>query len=301
MAKIIGIGETVLDIIFKDDKPQAAIPGGSAFNAIVSLGKAGAPCCMVTEVGNDHVGDITCQYLRDNGVATDYIHRAEGYQSHISLAFLNEHNDANYQFYKDHTKVTFGDNIPDIEPDDIILFGSFFAITPGIRDEVKALLQKAHDMGATLYYDVNFRASHQHQLPEVMENIKENMRLATIVRGSTEDFQLLFGTKDIDELYEQHIPCDIFILTDGPNPLQVRTPSFKAAYPAHPIKAVSTIGAGDNFNAGFVYALFNETADVDVNHFADYIAMGQRFAADACQQYGNSISDLLARQIIANG
>jgi len=39
--RVIGIGETVLDILFKDNQPQKAIPGGSAFNSIVSLGRAG--------------------------------------------------------------------------------------------------------------------------------------------------------------------------------------------------------------------------------------------------------------------
>ena len=36
MRKVIGIGETVLDIIFKDNKPVEAVPGGSTFNAITS-------------------------------------------------------------------------------------------------------------------------------------------------------------------------------------------------------------------------------------------------------------------------
>lgn len=39
--RIIGIGETVLDILFKNDQPQKAISCGSTFNSIVSLGRAG--------------------------------------------------------------------------------------------------------------------------------------------------------------------------------------------------------------------------------------------------------------------
>ena len=42
MRKVIGIGETLLDIIFKVNKPVEAVPGGSTFNAIVSLGRVGA-------------------------------------------------------------------------------------------------------------------------------------------------------------------------------------------------------------------------------------------------------------------
>ena len=33
MRRIIGVGETVLDIIFRNDQPVKAVPGGSAFNA----------------------------------------------------------------------------------------------------------------------------------------------------------------------------------------------------------------------------------------------------------------------------
>ena len=82
--RVIGIGETVLDILFKNDQPQKAVPGGSAFNSIVSLGRAGVPCAMVTEVGGDHIGDMICRYLRKNGVSDDFVHRHSGTKSHIT-------------------------------------------------------------------------------------------------------------------------------------------------------------------------------------------------------------------------
>ena len=43
MRKVIGIGETVLDIIFKNGKPTEAVTGGSTFNDFVSFGRAGVP------------------------------------------------------------------------------------------------------------------------------------------------------------------------------------------------------------------------------------------------------------------
>ena len=55
MPRVIGIGETVLDILFKNDQPQKAVPGGSTFNSIVSLGRAGVPCEMITQTGSDQI------------------------------------------------------------------------------------------------------------------------------------------------------------------------------------------------------------------------------------------------------
>ena len=72
MRKVIGIGETVLDIIFKDGKPTEAVPGGSTFNGIVSLGRAGVDVTFLTETGDDRVGvyayvvDVGCNLCIHN-------------------------------------------------------------------------------------------------------------------------------------------------------------------------------------------------------------------------------------------
>ena len=56
MRKVIGIGETGLDIIFRNEQPIAAVPGGSTFNALISLGRSGISCNFISEIGNDRVG-----------------------------------------------------------------------------------------------------------------------------------------------------------------------------------------------------------------------------------------------------
>ena len=287
--RVIGIGETVWDILFKDDQPQKAVPGGSTFNSIISLGRAGVPCVMVTEVGGDHVGDLICNFLKDNGVSTEYVCRHEQVKSHISLAFLDKNNDAQYVFYKDHASVSLDGKLPEIGTDDVVLFGSFFAINPVIRPVVGQLLCAAREAGAWLYYDVNFRKNHIADLPEVMVNIEENMRLADVVRGSMEDFGYLYGLHDGDAIYDKVSQyCRTLILTDGAQSIRVYTPEGCEPYPVQAIETVSTVGAGDNFNAGYIYALMQ-----GVENQAARIAMAQRWSQDVCRQLGNNISDEL--------
>ncbi len=289
-SRVIGIGETVLDILFKDDQPQKAVPGGSTFNSIVSLGRAGVPCAMVTEAGGDHIGDIICRYLSDNGVSPEYVCRHEGIKSHISLAFLDENNDAQYVFYKDHASVSLDGKLPEITRDDVVIFGSFFAINPAIRKVVGGLLHAAREAGAWLYYDVNFRKNHIADLPDVMCNIEENMQLADVVRGSVEDFGHLYGLQDGDGIYECVSRfCSTLILTDGAGPIRAYTPEGCETFAVQPVETVSTVGAGDNFNAGYIYAMMqgahNQSARIDV---------AQRWSQDVCRQMGNNISDHLA-------
>ena len=68
MRKVIGIGETILDIIFRGDQPSAAVPGGSVFNGIVSLGRMGINVGFISETGNDRVGNIILQFMRENHI-----------------------------------------------------------------------------------------------------------------------------------------------------------------------------------------------------------------------------------------
>lgn len=291
--RVIGIGETVLDILFKHDQPQKAVPGGSTYNSIVSLGRAGVPCAMVTDVGGDHIGDMICRFLEENGVSAAYVCRHEQAKSHITLAFLDENNDAQYIFYKDHRAASLAGPMPEFTKDDVVLFGSFFAINPAIRSVVSRLLHEAKSAGAWLYYDINFRKTHIADLPEVMSNIEENMRLADIVRGSIEDFGYLYGLNDGKAIYERVRPfCRTLILTDGAKDIRIFNADEIETFEVQAIETVSTVGAGDNFNAGYIYAMLQGVQDP-----CGRIAMAQRWSQDVCRQLGNNISDELVKSL----
>ena len=304
--QIIGIGETVLDVVFKNDQPQAALPGGSTFNALISLGRSVGkkfpeiPILMVTETGDDHIGDKVTKFIQENHISTTGVTRNPNTQTHISMAFLNDQNDALYEFYKDHANAKI--NIEKVKTvkfskDDILLFGSFFAINPVLRDYTRLMLTKAKEAGAIIYYDINFRKSHIKDIPQVLENVIENFELADIVRGSAEDFGYLFGTNNPKEIYEKHVRahCKNFICTNGGNPLSLFTPTLTESFEANSIKTISTIGAGDNFNAGFIYGIIEgnlKKKDIENGNkgtWAKLIASGQKFSSEVCQSIFNYI------------
>ena len=182
MRKVIGIGETVLDIIFKNDQPIGAYPGGSTFNAIISLGRCGVNTSFISEAGNDRVGKQIIDFLKENGVDASGVSRFPDSQSPISLAFLNENNDAEYLFYKDHPHDQLDFVYPDIQADDVVLFGSYFAVNPVIRPQVMGLLDYARNHGAIIYYDVNFRPSHKHEVMKLTPNLLENVEVMRILK-----------------------------------------------------------------------------------------------------------------------
>ena len=300
MRKVIGIGETVLDIIFKGDQPVNAVPGGSTFNAIISLGRSGIETSFISETGNDRVGRMIIQFLKDNGCQADCVNVYPDSKSPLSLAFLNEQNDAEYIFYNDHPNDRLDFSYPDVQPDDLVLFGSYYALNPVIRPQVKGFLEYAHQRGAILYYDVNFRASHQHEVMRLTTNLLENFELADIVRGSSEDFEILFKKNDPDTVYRSQIMfyTKKFIYTRAAEPIELRADGgLKKQYPIEKTETVSTIGAGDNFNAGLLYGIIRHgitRRDIEQGlteaQWDSIISEGKAFSAEVCRSIYNYVS-----------
>ena len=104
---------------------------------------------------------------------------------------------------------------------------------------------------------------------------------------------------DADKVYQAEISfySKKFICTNGGKPIIVRGDNgFRKEYPTADTKVVSTIGAGDNFNAGLVYGMIKN--NVTKQQIADgmpealwdkLIASAQQFAGECCKSIYNYI------------
>jgi fructokinase len=304
MRRIYGIGETVLDIIFKNGQPQAAKAGGSVLNSVVSLGRMNLPVSFISEYGADDVGTLIDDFLRKNGVDTSYVHRYQDGSTALALAFLDEKNDAHYTFYKDYPGKRLDIDFPVIEDDDIVQCGSFYAIWPEIREKFKKFISDAYDKGALVLYDPNFRKSHLSELSQLKPLIIENMKKSCIVRGSDEDFRNIFSAKTIDEAWEEvRNYCNCMVYTANSEGVFVKTLAFSGKFPVHRITPVSTIGAGDNFNAGIITSFHRQNIrrehlqNLTQNEWSEVIETAISFATHVCMSYENYISQEFAKEL----
>lgn len=307
MRKIFGIGETILDIIFQNNQPYKAVPGGSVFNGLITLGRMGFPVTFISELGNDRVGDIIRDFMQDSHLTTEFVDCFPNGKSPLSLAFLDEDKNAHYIFYKDYPAQRLEVPLPAIEPDDIFIFGSYYSLNPALRPRMVEFLQYARERKAILYYDPNFRKAHAHEAILLKPTVLENLEFADIVRGSDEDFQNLFGKTDTREVYQDHVKlyCDRLLSTRGANGVDLCTRQFTCHFDAPRIHSVSTIGAGDNFNAGILYGLLkydirrDDLPDIDMETWGKIVRHGMDLAAEVCQSYDNYVSKEFAAQYVS--
>ena len=252
--RIFTIGETTFDILFRNGNPVGACSGGSAFNSAISLGRCGLPVSLISTFGDDHIGDLSMAFLTSNGVNCGLIKRFGG-QSRVALAFFDADNNADYSFYKASQDV-FPD-YPVSQKNDLILLGSSFAIRDNGRDQLLGYLGQAKQAGCIIIYDPNARQSIS-ESPEIVNKILENIAMATIVKGSDQDFKNIFGLNDAKSVFTKISESGnkTLVYTRGADGAELFTPDFNFKVNAKETKVISTIGAGDNFSAGVVYGLY---------------------------------------------
>ena len=305
MARIFAIGETVYDIIFKDSKPITAKAGGSMLNTSVSLGRLGLDVNFVSDLGKDMIGDTIISFLSENGVSVTYIERYNNRKTAIAIAYLDEKNDASYTFYKDFPVNRLSNLKWDFNEGDILLFGSFFALTESIRPVLLRFLRQAREKGCIIIYDPNFRKPHLHELETLKPYILENIAFSDMVRASDEDFNLIFGVDNASDAFTILIQngCKNMIYTANSSDVLMMSEYHTVSLKVPVIEPVSTIGAGDNFNAGLIWTLVNHRVTKDkignlpVTIMESILANGISFSADVCMSYENYISDEFASRL----
>lgn len=292
------LGETVFDIIFNEEMPVAAKPGGSMLNTAVSLGRTGIPVSFISDYGHDPPGTIISTFLEQNGVGTRYIDRFTEGNTAIALAFLDAARNAAYTFYKAFPAKRLTMTFPKINPGDILLFGSFYAITAEINDKIMGFVNQARASGALIIYDPNFRRPHLSELDQFREMIIHNISLADVVKGSDEDFNMIFNATDATTAYHSvtQAGCQTLIYTKNSQGVELITNKLHLHSVVPTITPVSTIGAGDSFSAGIIHAFIRKAitredlASINNEIWQEIIGNGIRFATEVCLSMDNYVA-----------
>ena len=291
------IGEAIYDIIIKNGKPVDGKVGGALLNTAISLGRCGLPVEYVGDTGDDSIGDLMKDFLRENNVGIKHFISYPESRSRLAVAFIDDINNPNYVFYKLNTPTPPKLSFPEIKKDDIIVFGSFFGIKESIRNDMVNFLKEGKQRGALILYDPNFRVNHIPLLEKVKPYILENMEIAHITKGSNDDFKLIFNADTIEESLNKtgKYRPDVFLYTANKNGISWSLCGKTGHYPVVEIAPLSAIGAGDAFNAGLAYAFYSLGITVEnlkkrlPENLNKILKTADDFAVDVCLSFDNYI------------
>lgn len=302
MRKIITIGESVLDTVYSGNKPVRAFMGGRIANAAAIMGTMGLHVSMVSECCNDRVGDIIIDYLTGHNVDVKSIDRYTEGSTPLSAIFANETGKDTIVNYGVYPKERFDVVWPRIDEDDILLFGSLYAITEPQRTALFELVNYAVERKAIIIYLPGFQHGINFHIAHVMPAILENLEVSDLVIAHERDLRDVYPGETAQQAYCDHVEfyCDNY-LHIHPDLSVTRFDKGGKALP-HPAIGAPTrhmLGWQAGFTAGVIHGMLkNGVTRANVHQLPRAtwvdIVTGAQAIASCCANTDNCIDSSLA-------
>jgi len=237
-------------------------PGGSPYNVAVALARLGVQVEFAGKASVDFFGRVLVEYLQREGVGTEFLSRSP---APSTLAFIaSEGGEASFSFYGSETADTqlrLEDLSPRITNTTVLQFGSISLLRGSTAATIKSLVTRLEDR-ALLCFDPNIRPSLVRDAAEYRGTLTQMFRAAAIVKMSEADAQW-FAPNRPPEVVAAEVQARgpaLVVVTQGPRGAYARTAATAVQVPVPAVHVVDTVGAGDAFTAGLLYALAGQGA-----------------------------------------
>lgn len=227
--------------------------GSSSAIAAARMSALGAPVGFVGLLGDDSLGEFVIHELQRVGVDTTHIQVVPDTTTDVTIALTYATDRALLTYCDLMTHFDGGAITPGLLAEYAHLHVSSFFLQTSLQPHLPRLFRLAHEMNISTSLDPGWDPRERwmdnpHLKPTLAETdfFFPNESEATALCGGTWNPAVLAG----------QVRSALAIKRGGQGALAVRTsaPHDQIAVPAIPVEVVDTTGAGDAFDAGFLYA-----------------------------------------------
>ncbi len=278
MYDFISIGEILVDLTPAGADPSGrmlyqANPGGAPANVACVVAKFGGRVAFIGTVGDDAFGRSCLAALREAGVDVGFSAISVDRPTTLAAVGLDAGGNRSFSFYRTRTA--------DLElslqglPEDLfsgtqaLHFGSLSLAAGPAREATLKAVEMARQAGRLVSFDPNFRAMVWESPDQARREINAAAPLATVLKISLEEAELLFNTSDPERACREArarfgTPLAVVTLAEHGCCAFLGGRLFRA--PAHPVDVRDTTGAGDAFCGALVYYLIaNRKTGLDLS------------------------------------
>lgn len=236
--------------------------GGSSANIAVGLARLGLRVGIISCVGKDALADYLLSFLRQEGVDTQFVQLAEGYNTSLCLTEVSPPDRFPQVFYRRDaadSRVTVGPaELAYIRQAKMFVTnGTSLSASPA-REATLDALKTAHQAGLRTVLDVDYRSMSWPSAEVAGEQARRVLPWVDIVLGNEDEFVVLTGNRErgVQVRSVLEMGASVVVRKLGAKGVEAHTREEKLSVQPFPARVVSTIGAGDAFATGFLDALY---------------------------------------------
>ena len=252
--------------------------GGSSANMAVGLSRLGAKVGIIGCLGNDSLSEYLAGFLKSERVDTSRLQTVPGYLPSLCLTEVSPPDRFPQVFYRrdpadTRLQVTDDDLRYIDESRMFITNGTSLCASPS-RESTYRALERARKSGSRVVLDVDYRAMSWPGPEEAGLAVRLALPFVDVLIGNELELTIVTGAGSlndaVDRLRKASVPMLVSKLGDkGTREWQNGESVFLEPYS---VEVVSTIGAGDGFASGFLYALSKSLSAVECLHYGNAAA-----------------------------
>ncbi|BCB05197.1 sugar kinase [Bacillus sp. KH172YL63] len=285
MNDVVTIGDAMITLDPSSTGPMRFVSsfdrkiGGAELNFAIGCARLGLKTGWISRLGHDEFGRHIFNTVRGEGVDVSEVEFAAGYPTSLNFKEIAGDGSVRTFYYRDRSPTTVltkeSLNISYLNNTKVLhITGVFPAVDKKKNIElVRHAIAEAKKHGVMVSCDPNIRLKLWNE-DEARDVLRSFLPYVDILLTGVEEAELLFGTTDTHEIIEH---CKQFGIThlaikkgeegsvgyvEGE---YVEAPAVKAK------KVVDTVGAGDGFDAGFIYGVLQKWPLEKTLHFANII------------------------------
>ncbi len=285
MVDVICIGATVVDIPLRpvsknifdiESYPVDRIAmtiGGDAINEAAVISRLGYRTAVMSRVGEDAAGRFILDFCEKEGINTESLNIDPKIDTSINVGLVTE--DGERTFVTNRNGSLWKTDITDVDFSKfkgakLLTLASIFNCPLLDNKSLVQIFKKAKEEGMIICADMI-----KPRFSEKLEDIGEALGYIDYFFPNYDEACLLSGEKDLDKIADSFLKYDVkhVIIKTGKEGCFIKTKGESLKVPAvSGIQAIDTIGAGDNFAAGFITALLDGKELINCAQFANATA-----------------------------
>lgn len=268
MVDALCLGELLIDFVSTANGVTLAeapgfikAPGGAPANVAVAMRRQGLASAFIGKVGDDPFGHFLRSVLANEGVDVGGIILDPGAKTTLAFVSLTREGERDFAFYRDpgaDSLLRSGEiDRGAVQAAIIFHFGSVSLSREPSRSATLAAAREARKAGRIVSYDPNLRPPLWPSLETARKEILGAMGFAHILKVNEEELAFLMGTDPPDPTSKDYLAAgaefllglgpELVVVTLGPGGCYFDNGNARGWFPAYPVKAVDTTGAGDTF------------------------------------------------------